>query len=169
VFFEIMNLTESESVDMEVNLAAECLVAMSKSFATEIRSTADRTMAENVTKTNVDSTFALARILTDLKREKQENIPDDHSDYPAVDLRTDTNNVDVRLPKSKTGNKSRKQKTKTTPTFECVRVQRFDEDLVDAHGKKMHKCHYKGCHKVYGKSSHLKAHLRTHTGNLISQ
>lgn len=30
--------------------------------------------------------------------------------------------------------------------------------------KKQHICHYPGCGKVYGKTSHLRVHLRSHTG-----
>lgn len=33
-----------------------------------------------------------------------------------------------------------------------------------ANGKKIHICHIQGCGKVYGKTSHLRAHLRWHSG-----
>lgn len=34
----------------------------------------------------------------------------------------------------------------------------------DPNKKKQHICHISGCGKIYGKTSHLRAHLRWHTG-----
>ncbi|TRY62187.1 hypothetical protein TCAL_13910 [Tigriopus californicus] len=42
--------------------------------------------------------------------------------------------------------------------------QRSDISLEEDSKKRTHKCNFPGCHKVYTKSSHLKAHQRTHTG-----
>ena len=43
----------------------------------------------------------------------------------------------------------------------CVFISRGSGDPGK---KKQHICHMQGCGKVYGKTSHLRAHLRWHTG-----
>uniref|UniRef100_A0A8B9LQ66 Sp3b transcription factor n=1 Tax=Astyanax mexicanus TaxID=7994 RepID=A0A8B9LQ66_ASTMX len=52
----------------------------------------------------------------------------------------------------------------------CSGIQSFDTCTIKTKGgsgtgkKKQHICHIPGCGKVYGKTSHLRAHLRWHSG-----
>lgn len=57
----------------------------------------------------------------------------------------------------------------TSKARRCIKCQcpnciNEENGLKKPSAKKLHICHYPGCDKVYGKTSHLQAHLRWHTG-----
>ncbi|VDP99423.1 unnamed protein product [Trichobilharzia regenti] len=92
-----------------------------------------------------------------------------NSDYP----------VDSRKPTSSSTNSNSNNNNNSLtvkryvgrPTCDCPNCQELDHlnltnptTAAELRRKNLHNCHVPGCGKVYNKTSHLKAHLRWHTG-----
>lgn len=70
-----------------------------------------------------------------------------------------SNNTETSTPSSDSG-AGRKMRRVACTCPNC----RDGEGRNSETKKKQHICHIPGCNKVYGKTSHLRAHLRWHTG-----
>ncbi|XP_077427112.1 transcription factor Sp6 [Vanacampus margaritifer] len=74
-------------------------------------------------------------------------------------------NVASARPKSQRRSSSRGAGQAACRCPNCVHAEQLGHGGDDSRRKHMHNCHIPGCGKAYAKTSHLKAHLRWHSGD----
>jgi len=134
-------------MDVDTRLAAQCLVAMSEAKSAvgngdlvEVTDRSSPALADSCP-VEVIVTTTFETVYNDVQQVEQDLGMrwSERSNYvPSVAA-----GVGIRVPVASRSREDRIPKSKWT-----------------------HRCEFPGCDKAYGKSSHLKAHIRTHTGSV---
>jgi len=142
-------------MDVDTRLAAQCLVAMSEAKSAvgngdiiEVTDRSSPALADSCPE-EVTVTTTVETIYSDNQQEEEE-IGARWSERMDIVPGVVVSEAGIRVPVNSRELSSHRSREDRAPK-----------------SKWTHRCVFPGCNKAYGKSSHLKAHIRTHTGLIV--